>query len=164
MTKKKSNPPSAPARRHPHDLIAILQEIQSRDGYLSHEAMMELAKSLGMPSAAVWGVATFYNQFRFVPPGRKPVRVCMGTACHLGGGQLVLEAMARELKIEVGGTTEDREFSLERVACIGCCALAPVVTIEERVYPRMTPPGVEEALVEVKTESARDGAGYTGPV
>jgi NADH-quinone oxidoreductase subunit E len=164
MTKKKSNPPSAPARRHPHDLIAVLQEIQSRDGYLSCEAMIELAKSLGMPSPAVWGVATFYNQFRFVPPGRKPVRVCMGTACHLGGGQLVLEAMARELKIEVGGTTEDREFSLERVACIGCCALAPVVTIEERVYPRMTPPGVEEALVEVKTESARDGACGKGPV
>ena len=152
------------SRRHPHDLIAILQEIQSRDGYLSREAMMELAKKLGLSSAAVWGVATFYNQFRFVPPGRKPVRVCMGTACHLGGGQLVLEAMARELKIEVGGTTDDREFSLERVACIGCCALAPVVTIEERVYPRMTPPGVEEALVEVKTVSARDGAGYTGPV
>ena len=71
--------------------------------------------------------------------------------------------MARELKIEVGGTTEDREFSLERVACIGCCALAPVVTIEERVYPRMTPPRVEEVLVEVKTESAREGTDYTGP-
>ena len=166
MTKKKSDLSSiqARARRHPHDLIAILQEMQSSDGYLSQEAMLELAKSLGMSSAAVWGVATFYNQFRFIPPGRKPVRVCMGTACHMGGGQLVLEAMARELKIEVGGTTEDREFSLERVACIGCCALAPVVTIEKRVYPRMTPPGVEEALVEVKTESARDGTGFTGPV
>jgi NADH-quinone oxidoreductase subunit E len=150
-------------RCHPYHLVDILQEIQSREGYLSDEAMLEAAKYLGMSSATVWGVATFYNQFRFTPPGRKPVRVCMGTACHLGGGQLVLEAMARELKIEVGGTTEDREFSLERVACIGCCALAPVVTIEARVYPRMTPPAVEEALVEVKTESAREGTGYTGP-
>ncbi len=144
-------------RRHPRHLIDILQEIQSRDGYLSDQVMLEVAKFLGMSLSAVWGVATFYNQFRFTPPGRKPVRVCMGTACHLAGGQLVLEAMARELKIEVGGTSEDREFSLERVACIGCCALAPVATIEGKVYPRMTPPGVEEALVEIKAESARDG-------
>lgn len=77
----------------------------------------------------------------------------MGTACHLAGGQLVLEAMARELKIEVGGTSEDREFSLERVACVGCCALAPVVTIKGKVYPGMTPPGVEETLVEIKAQS-----------
>jgi len=159
----RTNSPGFAKRRHPHHLIDILQEMQSRDGYLSREAMLEAAKCLGMSSAAVWGVATFYNQFRFIPPGRKPVRVCMGTACHLGGGQLVLEAMARELKIEVGGTTEDREFSLERVACIGCCALAPVVTIEGTVYPRMTPPGVEEALVEVKIESEREGTGSTGP-
>jgi NADH-quinone oxidoreductase subunit E len=153
-----------PARRHPNHLIDILQEIQSRDGYLSNEAMLQVAKCLGMSSAAVWGVATFYNQFRFTPPGRKPVKVCMGTACHLAGGQLVLEAMARELKIEVGGTSEDREFSLERVACIGCCALAPVVTIEGKVYPGMTPPGVEEALVEVKSASVQDGTEYTGRV
>jgi NADH-quinone oxidoreductase subunit E len=95
----------------------------------------------------VWGVATFYDQFRFTPPGRMPVRVCLGTACHLAGGQLVLEAVARELKIEVGGTTQDREYSLERVACIGCCALAPVVAIKEQVYPKMTPVKAEEILV-----------------
>jgi len=110
-----------------------------------------------MSSAKVWGVATFYNQFRFTPPGRKPVRVCLGTACHLSGGQLVMDAMARELKIEVGGTTEDREFSLERVACIGCCALAPVVTIGKHVYPRMTPPKVEEVLVELNPSSTQKG-------
>jgi NADH-quinone oxidoreductase subunit E len=151
---------SRPHRRH---LIDILQDIQSRDGYLSNETMLEVAKSLGMSSATVWGVATFYNQFRFIPPGKKQVRVCMGTACHLAGGQLVLEAMARELKIEVGGTSEDREFSLERVACIGCCALAPVVTIDGRTYPKMTPPGVEEVLVEVKIASGQDGAGNSSP-
>ncbi len=141
------------SRRHPGHLIDILQQIQSRDGYLSNQAMLKVAGFLEMSSATVWGVATFYNQFRFTPPARKPVRVCMGTACHLAGGQLVLEAMARELKIEVGGTSEDREFSLERVACVGCCALAPVVTIEEKVYPGMTPPGVEETLVEIKAQS-----------
>ena len=152
-----------PARSHPNHLIDILQEIQSRDGYLSNEAILEVAKCLGMSSAAVWGVATFYSQFRLTPPGRKPVRVCMGTACHLAGGQLVLEAMARDLKIEVGGTSEDREYSLERVACIGCCALAPVVTIDKDIYPKMTPPKVEEVLVGDKAESAQDGTDYTGP-
>jgi len=150
------------SRRHPRHLIDILQDIQAREGYLSNDDMLGVARLLNMSSATIWGVATFYNQFRFVPPGRKPVRVCMGTACHMAGGQLVLEAMSRELKIEVGGTSEDREFSLERVACIGCCALAPVVTIEERVYPRMTPPGVEEALVGVKAESVQDETGNMG--
>jgi len=145
------------SRRRPRHLIDILQGIQSREGYLSNEAMLEVAKFLNMSSATVWGVATFYNQFRFTPPGRKPVRVCMGTACHLSGGQLVLDAVARELKIEVGGTTGDREFSLERVACIGCCALAPVVTIVADVYPRMTPPKVEEVLVELNPSSTQKG-------
>ena len=136
-----------PSRRHARHLIDILQDIQVQEGYLSNEVMLQVAGFLDISSAAVWGVATFYNQFRFTPPARKPVRVCMGTACHLSGGQLVLEAVARELKIEVGGTSEDREFSLERVACIGCCALAPVITVGKDVYPGMTPPRVEEVLV-----------------
>jgi len=116
-------------------------------------SMLQVAGFLDISSATVWGVATFYNQFRFTPPGRNPVRVCMGTACHLSGGQLVLDAMARELKIEVGGTTGDREFDLDRVACIGCCALAPVVTIGKDVYPGMTPPRVEEVLVALNPPS-----------
>ena len=119
--------------------------------------MLEVAKFLDMSSATVWGVATFYNQFRFTPPGKRPVRVCLGTACHLAGGQLVLEAMARELKIEVGETTEDREFDLDRVACIGCCALAPVVTIGADVYPKMTPPKVEEVMVELNPPLGSQG-------
>jgi NADH-quinone oxidoreductase subunit E len=143
-----------PSRRHPRHLIDILQDIQSREGYLSNEAMLEVAKLLDLSSAAVWGVATFYNQFRFTPPGKRPVRVCLGTACHLSGGQLVLDAVARELKIEVGGTTGDREFDLDRVACIGCCALAPVVTIGKDVYPKMTPPKVEEVIVKLNPPSA----------
>lgn len=134
-------------RRNRRRLIGFLQEIQSREGYLSNASMLQAAKFLDMPSATIWGVATFYNQFRFTPPGRQSVRVCLGTACHLAGGQLVLDAVARELKIEVGGTTEDREFDLDRVACIGCCALAPVVTIGKDVYPGMTPVKAEEVLV-----------------
>lgn len=146
-----------PERRHRRHLIDILQDIQSRQGYLSQEPMQAVADFLDVPAVSVWGVATFYNQFRLTPPGRKPVRVCMGTACHLAGGQLVLEALARELKIEVGATSEDREFSLERVACIGCCALAPVVTIGDDIYPKMTPPKVEEVLVEIRPSEGLQG-------
>jgi NADH-quinone oxidoreductase subunit E len=147
-----------PERRQLRHLIDILQDIQAAQGYLSLQAMLAVSRFLDMPASSVWGVATFYNQFRFTPPGRKPVKVCLGTACHLAGGQLVLEATARELAIEIGGTTEDREFSLERVACIGCCALAPVLTIGEEVHPRMTPPAVEEVFVNIKA-AASDAPG-----
>lgn len=137
-------------KRHKRCLIDILQDIQAGEGYLSRESMLEVARFLDVPASTVWGVVTFYNQFRLTPPGKHPVRVCMGTACHLAGGQLVLESVARELDVEIGGTTEDCRFSLERVACIGCCALAPVLTIGEGVYPRMTPPKVEEVLVGIE--------------
>ncbi|MCX6008288.1 MAG: NAD(P)H-dependent oxidoreductase subunit E [Chloroflexi bacterium] len=148
-----------PERRNRAHLIDILQDIQNGHGYLSKEALLEVAKFLDMPASSVWGVATFYNQFRFTAPGKRPVKVCMGTACHLAGGQLVLEATARELDIEIGGITTDREFSLERVACIGCCALAPVVTIGEQAYPRMTATKIEEVLVTIKPAASETEAG-----
>ena len=139
--------PDKKNRRH---LISLLQEVQQKSGYLSKEAMLAIADFLEIPESTVYGIATFYNQFRFTPLGKHPVKVCMGTACHLVGGKLVLEAMARELDIEVGGITPDHEFSLDRVACVGCCALAPVVVIADSVYPKMTPPKVEEVLVTIK--------------
>jgi len=139
--------PNKKDRRH---LIALLQQVQHTLGYLSNEAMLAIADFLEIPESTVYGIATFYNQFRFTPLGKHPVKVCMGTACHLAGGKLVLEAMARELDIQVGGITPDHEFSLERVACVGCCALAPVVVVSDSVYPRMTPPKVEEILVTIK--------------
>jgi len=139
-----------PDKKDRRYLIAILQALQRKLGYISKEAMLKIAEFLNVPGAAVYGIATFYNQFRFTPPGKHPVNVCMGTACHLGGGRIVLEAMARELKIEVGAITEDKEFSLDRVACVGCCALAPVVVIGGTVYPRMNAQKVEEVLVTVK--------------
>jgi NADH-quinone oxidoreductase subunit E len=139
--------PDKTNRRH---LIAILQAVQRKLGYISTEAMLKIAEFLGVPGTAVYGIATFYNQFRFTPLGKHPVDVCMGTACHLAGGRIVLEAMARELKIEVGGITEDKEFSLDRVACVGCCALSPVVVVGDTVYPRMNAQKVEEVLVTVK--------------
>ncbi len=150
-----------PERKDRRRLVSILQEVQRKYGYISKEAMLQTAAFLGITPGAVYGVATFYNQFRFIPPGKNAVKVCMGTACHLAGGKLVLEAISRELDLDVGAVSEDREFSLERVACIGCCALAPVIQINETVYSRMTSPKVEEVLVSVKPavderDSAKD--------
>ena len=139
-----------PDKKDRRRLISLLQEVQRRFGYISKEAMLKIAGFLDVPGSAVYGIATFYNQFRFTPLGKHPVDVCMGTACHMAGGGLVLDAMARELEIEVGGITEDHEFSLDRVACVGCCALAPVVVVGDSVYPRMTAQKVEEILVSIK--------------
>ncbi|MBE9514896.1 MAG: NAD(P)H-dependent oxidoreductase subunit E, partial [Chloroflexi bacterium] len=107
------------------NLLPLLQEVQTQLGYLSQEAMQAISDFLGIPQVEVWGVATFYNQFRLAPLGKHHTVVCMGTACHLAGGKLVLEAMERELAIKTGETATDGNFSLERVACIGCCMLAP---------------------------------------
>jgi len=144
-------------RKEGKNLIPLLQEVQTRLGYLPREALQEIADFLEMSAVEIWGVATFYNQFRFVPLGKYHTVVCMGTACHLAGGRLILEALERELDIKVGMTAEDGNFSLERVACIGCCMLAPVIVIKDRIHPKMTPFKVEEALIpyreEVKKES-----------
>ncbi len=134
-------------------LISLLQEVQQEFGYLPQEAMLEIAQFLGLPPSNVYGVATFFNQFRLTPVGKHPIRVCLGTACHLAGGKLVLEAVERELGIKVGTVTEDGRFGLERVACIGCCALAPVMTINDNVYPKLTPVKVEEVLTLLKSIS-----------
>ena len=140
-------------KKEKKNLIPILQEVQTRLGYLPRKALQEIADLLEMAAVEVWGVATFYNQFRFVPLGKYHTTVCMGTACHLAGGRLILEALERELNVKVGETGEDGKFSLERVACIGCCMLAPVVVIKDKIHPKMTPFRVEEALVPYKQEA-----------
>ena len=139
-------------RKEKKHLIPLLQEVQTTLGYLPKEAMQRIAGFLEIQEVEVWGVATFYNQFRFAPLGKYHTVVCMGTACHLTGGRLILDALERELDIKVGETAEDGNFSLERVACIGCCMLAPVITIGDKIHPKMTPFGVEEALVPYKQE------------
>ena len=98
------------------------------------------------------GVATFYNQFRFHPPGKHPIKVCLGTACHVRGGDIILENFERKLGIHSGETTPDREFSIEKVACVGCCALAPVAVIEETVHGHMAPSKVEGLLMRIEIE------------
>jgi len=134
-------------------LIPILLEIQKELGYLPKEVMRRVADFLGIKPIDVWGVATFFNQFRLTPLGRDHVKVCMGTACHLAGGRLVLEALERELEIKVGETSGDGHFSLERVACIGCCMLAPVMLVKDKIYPEMSPFKVEESLIPYRQES-----------
>lgn len=138
--------------REKSNLIPLLQEIQAAFGYLPQVAIQDIASFLEVPPVQVWGVATFYNQFRFLPLGKYHVEVCMGTACHLAGGKLILEALERQFDIKVGSITMDGNFSLERVACIGCCMLAPVAVIGKKVFPRLTPYKVEEALVPYKQE------------
>jgi len=126
------------------DLIPILQEAQERFGYLSEGVMARIAKFLRLPESNVFGAATFYAQFKFTPVGKKIVKVCRGTACHVKGGERILGSVQRELGIQPGQTTDDLEYSLEVVACIGACALAPVIMIDNEVQRKMTPKKVAE--------------------
>ena len=120
------------------DLIPILQEAQERFGYLPGEVMQWIAKFLRLPESNVFGVATFYAQFKFTPIGKRIVKVCRGTACHVRGGTRILGEVEKRLGIKPGETTDDFEYTLETIACFGSCALAPVVVIDKTVYGRMT--------------------------
>ncbi len=110
-------------------LIPILQDIQNQEGYLSKESIIEVGSHLNMPSSKIFGVATFYNQFKFQPNGKYHIQVCRGTACHVLGSATVLQELEKQLKIKAGQTTRDQLFSLEIVACIGACGLAPVISV-----------------------------------
>jgi NADH-quinone oxidoreductase subunit E len=138
------------------ELIPILQSVQEALGYIPQPAIRCVADHLRMTDVQIYGVASFYNHFRFTPLGRHPVQMCMGTACHMVGGGLVLDALERSLDIQVGGITEDKEFSLDRVACVGCCGLAPVMVIGGKIYAKMSPTKVDEALVNLKIQTGKD--------
>ena len=133
-------------------LIPILQLVQQKLAYLPGEAIHLVADHLDISSSEVYGVATFYNQFRFNPPGKNPVKVCLGTACHVKGGDIILENFERKLEIKEGQTTPDREFSVDRVACVGCCALAPVAVVGETVHGHMQPSKVEGLVLRTRIE------------
>lgn len=127
-------------------LIAILQEIQETEGYLSEEAIVKTGKKLKIPMSKIYGVATFYNQFRFEPKGKYHVMVCRGTACHVLGSLTVLQELEKTLKIKAGQTTRDGLFSIEVVACIGACGLAPVVNINGTFYAKLTATSINEII------------------
>ena len=129
-------------------LIPILQKVQQKFGYLPQEAISEIAKFSRMSESEIFGVASFYAQFYFTRRGKHTVKVCMGTACHVRGGERILDEMKRELGVESGGTTKDYKFSLERVACFGSCALAPVMVVDKDVYGRMTVAKAKDVLTE----------------
>ena len=120
------------------DLIPLLQRIQEVHDYLPKEAIQKLARGLKISENEIYGVATFYAQFRFKPRGQHHLRVCLGTACHVKGGEPMMEVLKRRLEISPGETTPDGKYDLERVACLGCCALAPVVTFDDRIYAQMS--------------------------
>jgi NADH-quinone oxidoreductase subunit E len=128
------------------DLIPLLQEIQERAGYLSPESIQEVARHLQVSENEVYGVASFYTQFHFNPPGRHTIKICLGTACHVRNGEKLLDALERELKIKPGETTPDGLFDLQRVACLGCCALAPVMQIDDQIYGRVTSSRLKKIL------------------
>ena len=138
------------------DLIPILQMIQNKYAYLSPDAIKMVADHLDLSRCEVYGVATFYNQFRFNPPGKHQIKVCLGTACHVRGGDIILENFERKLGIKYGETTPDREFSVERVACVGCCALAPVAIVDEDTQGKMAPSKVEGVLLGFQIEKERE--------
>jgi NADH-quinone oxidoreductase subunit E len=138
------------------NLIPILQRIQAEQGYLSLPAMLEVARFLNIPDIDVYSVATFYNQFRLTPPGKHSIRVCMGTACHVKGGHITLAAWQRRLKIEVGETTPDREFDLDTVACVGCCAMAPVTVVDKKVEAKADPTRVDGILLNCQLQKEKE--------
>jgi NADH-quinone oxidoreductase subunit E len=149
-----------PARMN---LIPILQAIQDRYSYLSPEVIRLVANYLDITGCEVFGVATFYNQFRFTPPGKHQIKVCLGTACHVKGGDIILENFERKLEIKAGETTPDREFSIDKVACVGCCALAPVAIIDEEINAHVQPSRVEGIFLgfEIEKEQKKKEAHNT---
>ena len=127
-------------------LISLLQDIQENEGYLSEEAIVKTGKKLKIPTSKIYGVATFYNQFRFEPTGKYHVMVCRGTACHVLGSLTVLQELEKVLKIKAGQTTRDGLFSIEVVACMGACGLAPVININGSFYAKVTSESIKEII------------------
>lgn len=133
-------------------LIPILQDVQEAHGYLSKEAVVQIGQHLKLPASKIYGVATFYNQFRFQPPGKYHFQVCRGTACHVKGSARVLEAVQKSLKILPGQTSRDKMFSLEVVACMGACGLSPVICINGEFHAKVTPAKVNQLIESLRTE------------
>jgi len=135
-------------------IIAILHEIQDVERYLPEEDLRYIAKKLGMPASQIYHIATFYKAFSLKPKGKHVIQVCMGTACHVRGAPLVLEELERKLGIKAGDTTEDLEFSIETVNCLGACALGPIVVVDGKYYGNMNPAKVEKMLKAVREGEA----------
>lgn len=135
-----------------HALISILQKAQEIYGYLPCDVIYEIAAKTGCSPAKVMGVATFYTQFRLTPVGKNLIMLCKGTACHVNGADAIERALAMELGIKDGETTEDGLFSLKTVACLGCCSLSPVMMINEDTYGSLTPEKARDIIRRIRSE------------
>ncbi len=143
----------------PGELIPLLQSAQDHFGYIPRRAIRYIASVTDIPESEVFGVITFYNQFRLRPVGKYVIRVCCGTACHVANSRMLIDTIQDELGIEVEGTTEDGLFTLFTVACLGCCSLAPVMMINDDTHGRLTPGVVRRRLREIRSrEKARQPA------
>jgi len=138
--------------KEPRSLIPILQFVQDRHGYLPRGFMEEIGNYLDLAPSKVYSVASFYTQFRFEPLGKHLVKICHGTACHVKGAETVTETVESELGVTMGETTEDGEFTVERVACLGCCSLAPAMMIDDTVYGNLTRDKIKNTLNDFKGE------------
>jgi NADH-quinone oxidoreductase E subunit len=136
------------------NLIPLLQDVQEEEGFLSQESVQSISRYLKLPSSKVFGVATFYNQFRFQPKGKYHIQLCRGTACHVNGSAKLLDAVKKLLKIEPGQTTKDRLWSLETVACMGACGLSPVICINGEFYAKVTPKSVMKIIEDYRSQEA----------
>ena len=136
-------------------LIPLLQKAQTEEGYLSRERLLEIHKKTGAPLPAIYGVATFYSQFRHRPVGKNVVRVCHGTACHVNNANDITKAVQDHLSIGDGETTKDKLFTIETVACLGCCSLAPVIMVGSSTYGKLTTREVRKVLRRYQDQEGR---------
>lgn len=141
----------------PEYLIFFLQDIQSSYGYISPEAIAQVCEHADVPLTQAYAVATFYQSFRLDPRGEHEIRVCTGTACHLKGGQRIVEELERRLDVKAGGTTDDMRYTLNCVNCVGACALAPVAVIDEEYHPNVTAKKLEKKLKTMDHDLETEG-------
>lgn len=136
-------------------LIAVLHKTQELFGYVPQNAMDEIALEMGIPTAHIWGVATFYHYFNLTPPGKHVISICLGTACYVKGAGQILQTLKDELKIDVGEVTEDGLFSLEPARCLGACGLAPVVMIDDKIHGDLTPKKMVRILTQFRKQAQK---------
>lgn len=152
-------------KKHPRAgrdaLIPILQQVQEEQGYLSRDAVTSIARHLGLPAAKIYGVATFYNQFRFQAKGKYHFMVCRGTACHVKGSNRVLDMAEKLLKLKPGRTSRDGLFSLEVVACMGACGLSPVVNLNGEFHAKVTPQKLSRIIHECREKESGNGQHFS---
>ena len=140
----------------PEYLIGLLQDIQNNQGYISYESMELASEHTKVPLTQAYSVATFYQSFRLEPPGEHEIKVCLGTACHLNGGQQLVEGLSRRLEIEPGETTKDMMFTLNTVNCVGACAIAPVAVIDEKYHPGATMRKLDKEMDKLQSNNAEN--------